>query len=45
MVVRCDPVENDHFGIGLMFSSVYDEDKMTLDLFIFKNLAYFMYSA
>ena len=45
MVVRCDSVDDGHFGIGLMFSSVYDDDKMTLDLFIFKNLAYFMYSA
>jgi hypothetical protein len=45
MVVRCDSLEGGAFGIGLMFSSVYDDDKVTLDLFIFKNLAYFMYSA
>ncbi|MGL4369588.1 MAG: PilZ domain-containing protein [Spirochaetota bacterium] len=45
MVVRCDSLENNEFGIGLMFSSIYEEHKETLDLFILKSLAYFMYKA
>ena len=43
MVVRSVIMESGEYGIGLMFSSVYDEHKQTLDLFVFKNLAYFLY--
>jgi c-di-GMP-binding flagellar brake protein YcgR len=42
MVVRCDEIDSGIFGIGLMFSSIYNEHKQTLDLFVFRNLAYFM---
>ena len=45
MVVRCDPVEDGTFGIGLMFSSVYEESRQTLDLFIFNNLSSYLYRA
>jgi hypothetical protein len=44
MVLRCDVLSENEFGIGLMFSSIYDDSRETLDLFIFKNLAYFMYN-
>ena len=44
MVLRCDPFSDGEFGVGLMFSSIYDDSKQTLDLFIFKNLAYFIYN-
>jgi len=44
MVVRCDSLDNNEYGIGVMFSSIYDEHKETLELFIFKSLAYFMYN-
>jgi hypothetical protein len=43
MVVRCEQIETGVYGIGLMFSSIYDEHRQTFDLFIFKNLAYFLY--
>ncbi|HON77842.1 MAG TPA: PilZ domain-containing protein [Spirochaetota bacterium] len=44
MVLRKDIIENDTYGIGVMFSSVYKEDKENLDLFIFKNVAYYIAS-
>jgi len=43
MVVRAIELQNGEYGIGLMFSSVYDEHKQTLNMFMFKNLAYFLY--
>ena len=45
MVVRVDPLEKGQFGIGVMFSSIYDEYRNNLDVFIFKNLAYYIYTA
>lgn len=44
MVLRKDTIEDDTYGIGVMFSSVYKEDKENLDLFIFKNVAYYIAS-
>lgn len=38
MVVRVDDLEKDIFGIGLMFSSVYENEKNELDTFIFKRI-------
>ncbi|HEY1406045.1 MAG TPA: PilZ domain-containing protein [Spirochaetota bacterium] len=43
MVVRSIEMEDGGYGVGLMFSSIYDEARQTLDLFVFKNLAYFLY--
>jgi len=43
MVVRCDNLE-DEYGIGIMFSSIYDSDKENLETFIFKSLAYYIYT-
>ncbi len=40
MVVRSEKLEGKGFGIGVMFSSIYDESKKNLDVFIFKNVAY-----
>ncbi len=40
MVVRSEKIEDGAFGIGVMFSSIYDESKKDLDIFIFKNVAY-----
>jgi hypothetical protein len=44
MVLRKDIIEDESYGIGVMFSSVYKEDKENLDLFIFKNVAYYIAS-
>lgn len=40
MVVRSEKLDGKGFGIGVMFSSIYDENKKNLDVFIFKNVAY-----
>ncbi len=40
MVVRSEKLGGKGFGIGVMFSSIYDESKKNLDVFIFKNVAY-----
>lgn len=40
MVVRSEKLADSGFGIGVMFSSIYDESKKNLDVFIFKNVAY-----
>jgi len=40
MVVRCEKSKDGGYGIGVMFSSIYDESKKNLDIFIFKNVAY-----
>jgi hypothetical protein len=42
MVMRCSRLGDDSYGIGLMFSSIYQEDRETLNLFIFKNLTYYL---
>ncbi len=40
MVVRFDKSGDDTYGVGVMFSSIYNEDRQNLDVFIFKNVAY-----
>lgn len=40
MVVRSDVLNKNEFGIGLVFSSIYENDKENLDLFIFRNVAH-----
>lgn len=42
MVVRCTQISDGKYGIGLMFSTIYQEDKDTLNLFIFKNIASYL---
>jgi c-di-GMP-binding flagellar brake protein YcgR len=42
MVIRADKLNKSDFGIGLMFSSIYDKNKENLDLFIFKNVAHYI---
>jgi len=50
---RCDPcgckrgagVMRGRFGIGVMFSSIYDDNRESLELFIFKHLAYRMHAS
>lgn len=44
MVIRCDKLPEDDYGIGIMFSSIYEANKERLDLFILKNLSYYIYS-
>jgi len=44
MVVRSDRINGDGHGVGVMFSSIYDEDRQNLDVFIFKNVAYHFYT-
>ncbi len=44
MVVRSDKLSDKEYGIGLMFSSIYGKHKENLDLFIFMNIAYHIYS-
>ncbi len=43
MVVRVDK-SAEGYGIGVMFSSIYDENKKNLNIFILKNLSYYLYS-
>ncbi len=40
MVVRSEKLNGQGFGVGVMFSTIYDESKKNLDVFIFKNVAY-----
>lgn len=44
MVVRADKIAEREYGIGIMFSSIYDESRNNLNLFILKNLSYYIYS-
>lgn len=44
MVVRQDKRNDNKFGIGVMFSSIYDNGKRNLNIFILKNLSYYLYS-
>lgn len=44
MVIRSDKLQDDDYGIGIMFSSIYEPNKERLDLFILKNLSYYIYS-
>jgi len=43
MVIRSEKI-HDNYGIGIMFSSIYGADQEKLDLFILKNLSYYIYS-
>ena len=43
MVVRVDRLSSDNYGVGVMFSSIYDEHREKLEMFIFQNLAYYIY--
>ncbi len=43
MVVRIDELGGGENGIGVMISSIYDDHRDHLDLFVFKNLAYYVY--
>jgi len=40
MVVHSDKIDDNSYGIGVLFSSIYDSDRKSLDLFILKNIAY-----
>ncbi len=42
MVVRCDKLD-DGYGIGIMFSSIYDRERESIDLFFLKKLALYLY--
>ena len=44
MVVRSDVLKDGEFGIGVVFSSIYEGNKESLDIFILKNLSYHIYS-
>jgi hypothetical protein len=44
MVIRNDKLPEEDYGIGIMFSSIYEPNKERLDLFILKNLSYYIYS-
>jgi hypothetical protein len=44
MVIRADRVKDKEYGIGIMFSSIYGQNRERLDLFILKNLSYYIYS-
>ncbi len=41
MVIRSDKINKNEYGIGLMFSTIYDEHKENLDIFIFRNVAHY----
>ncbi len=44
MVVRVDKLDDSDYGIGIMFSSIYDSVRENIDVFILKNLANYLYS-
>ncbi len=44
MVMRVDRLGEGDYGIGVMFSSIYDEDRSTLDVFLLKKLSNYLYS-
>jgi hypothetical protein len=44
MVIRSDRTGPGEYNIGVMFSTIYNEGRESLDLFIFKNVAYHIYS-
>ncbi len=45
MVLRVDRLPDDSYGVGVIFSSIYNDNREKLDIFIFKNLAYYIYSS
>jgi hypothetical protein len=44
MVIRSEKISPEYWGVGVMFSSIYHDAKEKLDTFIFKHLAYYVYS-
>jgi len=44
MVVRLDKLKNDEYGIGIMFSSIYENARRSIDFFIIKNLSHYIYT-
>lgn len=42
MVVRCDPIQKG-YGVGIMFSSIYEKGRESIDLFLLQQLALYMY--
>ncbi len=44
MVLRVDKFGPEDYGIGIMFSSIYDSNRENLDLFILKNLTSYINS-
>ncbi len=38
LVVRCEPVSDQAYGIGVAFSSLYDDNSETISMFIFKQM-------
>jgi hypothetical protein len=44
MVLRSERLHDNTYGVGVIFSSIYEEFKEKLDIFILKNLAYYIYS-
>lgn len=44
MVVRQEKRDDNTYGIGVMFSSIYDNRKHNLNIFILKHLSYYLYS-
>lgn len=45
MVVRVDLLDDNSYGIGIVFSSIYDFDRINLNMFILKNLSNFLYNS
>ncbi len=43
MVLRSEKLNENEYGIGIMFSSIYDENKENLDLFIFRNIVHYIH--
>jgi PilZ domain-containing protein len=43
MIVRSDKIDNNFYGIGVMFSSIYDSDQKNLDHLILKKLAFHLH--
>jgi hypothetical protein len=44
MVMRVEKLDDGLYGIGVMFSTIYEDNKHTLDMYIFKNVAYFLHN-
>lgn len=44
MVVRCDQLSDSVYGVGVAFSSVYDDERDTINMFIFKQLIRYIHN-
>lgn len=42
MVVRIDDFDDGEYGIGVLFSSIYDENRFNLDIFILKHVSNYL---